>query len=234
MTTRAFRITLLISMGWMIALTGGFFGPGVSEAMPLNAVNSSLQPYPEQKRFLVAHLEGDERDGDDGHKRDCERKSYKSLKSRKGKCRPLKKLEVNKRHELKFGAIVSNRTGETRVVIDPVTGNKTVFAGVDLGGSSGPAVFEVEGQPNRRFVVTLPRQIVMTGKAGKGHQVTELIAYLPSNRGPKSRNGDGSAFGYLGNDGKAKLFVGGTMLFGPRQPVGKFKAPFDVIVDYVP
>lgn len=230
MTTRAFRITLLLSMGWMMALTGGFFGSGVSEAMPLNAVNFSLQPDPEKKRFLVAYLEEDERD-DHKHKKDCKRKSYKS---RKGKCRPLKKLQVNKVHELKFGAIVSNGTGGTRIIIDPVTGNKIVFAGIDLGGGSGPAVFEVKGQPNRRFIITLPRQIMLTGKAGSEHRISELIAYLPSNRGPKSRKGDGSAIGYLGRDGKAKLYVGGTLSLDPKKPTGKLYATFDVFVDYVP
>ncbi|GJL77925.1 MAG: hypothetical protein NPINA01_09140 [Nitrospinaceae bacterium] len=164
--------------------------------------------------------------GDD--EKDCE------AKDRRGKCRPLKQLKVNSLHSLQFGEIVSNSGRGARVVIDPVTGSKVVYSGVALGGRYGPAEFELQGQPNKRFVITLPRQIVLTGGNGGGARVSELIAYLPSSRAGKSRKKDGNVFGSFGRDGKARLLVGGTLSLDSDRVTGNFKAPLDVFVDYLP
>jgi uncharacterized protein DUF4402 len=157
-------------------------------------------------------------------------------RDRRGKCRPLAKLEVNSLHSLQFGDIVSNSAGGVgaKVVINPVTGGKIVYTGVNLGGRYGPAEFELKGQPNKRFVITLPREVTMTGGRGGGARVSELVAYLPSTRATKFLKNGGSIAGLFGRDGKAKLLVGGTLLLDSGRVTGNFTAPLDVFIDYLP
>lgn len=181
---------------------------------------------PNQGAWLrLASIDDDE---DHEHKKDCEKRD------RRGKCRSLKKLEVHNLHSLQFGNLVSNSGEGARVVINPATGSKVVFAGVALGGRHGPAEFELQGQPNKRFVITLPREVVMTVGSGGGARISELVAYLPSRRERQSRKKDGNIFGSFGRDGKAKLLVGGTLVLDSGRVTGNFTAPLNVFVDYLP
>ncbi len=169
-----------------------------------------------------------EHDGD-RHKRYCKRRERRGEE-----CRPLKRLRVRPLHKLQFGDMVSSPGGGVRVVIDPVTGSKSVFGSVNLGGKHGPAEFVLKGRPDHRFEVILPREIFLAGKTGPGPRVSGFTAHLTPNRTGSSGNDGGSLIGHFGRDGKAKLIVGGTLYLDSSRQIGRFNAPFDVFVDYLP
>lgn len=215
-----------------LVVTPSFSSEILNQKQNVEAVNPNRNVWLRLASVDDDHDYDDDHDHNDSghkHKKDCDRRD------RRGECRPLNKLKVNSLHKLQFGDIVSNSTqGQgARVVIDPVTGSKVVHSGVALGGRYGPAEFEIKGQPNKRFAITLPRQIVMTGKTGGGARVSELVAYLPSSRSSSTKD-NGNLIGQLGRNGKAKLLVGGTLYLDSGRVTGSFKALLDVFVDYLP
>lgn len=146
------------------------------------------------------------------------------------------KLLVRTLRNLQFGDVIPIRQGLV-VVIEPATGNKTVLEGIDGGGRYGPAKFEVKGQPNKQFVVTLPDQIVMLG-TGIRSELSSFTAYLPPDQGtspnssgPKTSMRD--VVGSLDQYGKAIILVGGKFVSRGRQ-AGIGMCVFSVFVDYLP
>ena len=229
---------LIINAAWLLLLfsTPLYAGNSIvaiplfdSEIIPQKNIPQSFNSSGKTRLQLASiSIDGD-KDDDKDKDRECERRNYR------GKCKPIKKLKVRNLHKLQFGETAPNRSGGTRVVIEPRTGSKKVFKGVNLGGEHGPAEFELKGQPNKRFVVDIPEKIVLQGKAGRGPRVSKFTAYLASNnRSKHSKKRKRQLIGHLGRDGKAKLLIGGTLFLKKGRMTGKFKAPCDVFVEYLP
>lgn len=162
-------------------------------------------------------------DKDKDKDEDCERRSGKK------NCRQ-KKLTIKRKRPLLFGIIAAQQYHVTQVVISPVTGNKTVIGGPNLGGIYGPAKFEVKGKPGKSFVITLPSQIVLSGQFGGSVQASSLTVYLPFNQPPVPV---GTLIGRLGQNGKSTVLIGGTLVVNPGQRGGKYTGTFPLYVDYL-
>ena len=138
----------------------------------------------------------------------------------KGDKRPL---AVEQLEELAFGRITSDPSASGAVLIDPVTGSKKLLGGaVDLGGEHSRAEFLITGEPDARFVITLPdeRKIKSEGTGGAGTATVTDFESHPERTAA------------LGRDGRATVYLGATLKFKPGQPAGKYQSPLDILVEY--
>ncbi len=138
----------------------------------------------------------------------------------KGDKRPL---NVEQLEELAFGRITSDPSASGAVLIDPVSGNKTLLGGaVDLGGEHSRAEFLITGEPEARFVITLPdqRKIKSEGSGGPGTATVTDFASHPERSAA------------LGRNGRATVYLGATLKFKPGQPAGKYQSALDILVEY--
>ena len=132
-----------------------------------------------------------------------------------------KPLSVILLQDLDYALVGSTNVSGT-VTIDSVTGTKSVSGGVlDFGGIHSRAYFEIHGEKNRSFTITLPASLTITAPGG----ATTTITGFEST----------PAFtGTLANNGKAFVYVGGVLQVGASQVDGAYNNIFDVTVDYIP
>ncbi len=228
------RVTLKTVLAVNIVLVFSFF------PIPLHAYNGLVaNTFPQLETFnqqqvqeiankniwlRLASNNGDkDKDKDKDKDEDCQRRKGKR------KCKQ-KKLTIKRKRPLRFGIVAAQQYHVTQVVISPVTGNKTVFGGPNLGGIYGPAKFVVKGKPGKSFVITLPSQIVLSGQFGGNLQASSLTVYLPFNQPPVPV---GTLVGRLGQNGKATVLIGGTLLVNPGQRGGRYVGSFPLYADYL-
>ncbi len=124
--------------------------------------------------------------------------------------------------DLKFGKITPDSILGGQVAVEPASGTKQTLGGAfDLGGFHTRARLEIQGEPGRQFVITLPDQISVPGPNGGSVTLSHFQSY-PSD------------IGTLRPDGRATVYVGATAQFQPGQPSGVYRATVDVFVDYLP
>lgn len=139
-----------------------------------------------------------------------------------GRALLLVPLTLVKVDDLEFGTIIPTNLSGT-VVINPVTGARTVAGGV-TGVASDPgqrAYFAGAGSPNQLVIVTVTAPAALTSIAG---DTLPVIALLPD--GPPLRTIDPvtRAF-YFG--------VGGIIQVNANQPEGFYQSTFDVTANYL-
>lgn len=126
--------------------------------------------------------------------------------------------------DLRFGHVVRSSTAGT-VLYDPSTNVRTPAGGVTLNAADagGVAVFDVEGEKNYGYHVTVPTTpITITLVGGSATMtVTAFTTNLVSNNGS------------IPSSGKTQFKVGGTLNVGVDQAEGDYTGPFDVIVAYL-
>jgi hypothetical protein len=119
---------------------------------------------------------------------------------------------------LDFGSLGVATTSGTATV--DANGIKTVSAGIlDLGGVALPAVFQITGEKNVVFTITLPASATINPIAGAGVLLTDFQS-TPS------------LTGILDNTGKATVTVGATINLSPGMPESTYSGPFDIQVSY--
>ncbi len=125
---------------------------------------------------------------------------------------------------LNFGRIVADSLSGGTVVIDASTGNKTVIGSItEIIGGHSRGVFEVTGDPSSDFTITLPTELIISGKVGGGVQTIRLTNFTSSP----------SATGITGPDGRAIVFIGATASLIPGQPGSIYNNAVNVFVDYL-
>lgn len=123
---------------------------------------------------------------------------------------------------LNFGTISRSSTAGT--VIVPISGDRTSTGGVGVLGSSSfsRAAFNVTGENNASFNITLPTngtvQLTRTG----GSEKMAVDNFLSSAGTTAS----------LSATGTASFVVGATMTVGADQPAGEYKGSFVITVAY--
>lgn len=119
-------------------------------------------------------------------------------------------------------ALVGSTNASGTVTIDSATGTKTVAGGVlDFGGIHSRAYFEIHGEKNRSFTITLPASVTITSAGG----ATTTITGFEST----------PAFtGTLAGNGKAFVYVGAVLQVGASQLDGIYNNLFDITVNYTP
>lgn len=106
------------------------------------------------------------------------------------------------------------------VTID-VDGSRTTTGGatVNSNTSATPATYEVTGDPNALYSITLPETVVITSSAGDSMVVDTFIS-------------SPIASGQLDSGGRQNLTVGATMRVGSFQPFGAYSGVMATTVEY--
>lgn len=119
-------------------------------------------------------------------------------------------------------ALVASTTTAGTITIDSATGTKTASGGaISLGGLHTRAYFQISGEKNTSFSITLPASITITAPGG----ATTTITGFEST----------PAFtGTLDSSGKAYVYVGAVLQVGAGQTSGLYSSIFDITVDYLP
>jgi hypothetical protein len=127
-----------------------------------------------------------------------------------------------------------NFVAETGIVFGDITSSSipgTVSIGTDAsrvttGGvtvnsntSGTPALYEVSGDPNATYSITLPASVVLTSAAGDS-MVVDRFTSIPGNNGQ------------LDSSGLQKVNVGGTLHVDSFQPFGAYRGIMSTTVDY--
>ncbi|MBT8440268.1 MAG: DUF4402 domain-containing protein [Gammaproteobacteria bacterium] len=107
-----------------------------------------------------------------------------------------------------------------RIIID-VDGSRVSTGGatINTNTSGTPANFEISGDPNALYIITLPSSVVITSAAGDSMTVDNFTS-LPA------------ANGQLDPSGRQNLNVGATMNVGSFQPFGAYRGLMTTTVEY--
>ena len=127
-------------------------------------------------------------------------------------------LRIEVIDDLRFGrvTIAANRGGE--IILDPQTGNWRMQGGVyDLGGHRGRAEFSVRGKPGTEFAISLPTTLDLAGN-GPPMTVSDLASYP-------------TKAGVVGPDGRATIYVGGTLRIRAKEAPGDYRGSLQVYLD---
>ena len=131
-------------------------------------------------------------------------------------------IAVSNTQALAFGKFVAGSGGSVTV---NASGARSATGSVFLVSSGGGAVaqFNVTGDPNATYAVTLPADDVVTITiTGGGSSSMAVNSFISS---PAST-------GTLSAAGAQALKVGATLTVGAGQAVGNYSGTFDVIVVY--
>ena len=118
-----------------------------------------------------------------------------------------------------FGDIgASSIPGTVSIGVD---GSRTSTGGTTVNSNTTgtPAKFEVSGDPNALYIITLPTSIVITSPAGDSITVDNFVS-MPS------------ANGQLDPAGRQSLNVGATMNVDSFQPFGAYRGIMATTVEY--
>lgn len=132
---------------------------------------------------------------------------------------PGKPITIKWLQDLEFGTLAGDVAFAGTATINPVTGTKSVTGGVyDFGGISSPAMFNVRGDKDSTFAVTLPASVTLTS----GSNTMTLGNFTSSP----------STVGVFDSSGRSTITVGATLQVGAGQAAGAYTGVFTVTVDY--
>jgi hypothetical protein len=118
-----------------------------------------------------------------------------------------------------FGDIgASSIPGTVSIGVD---GSRTSTGGTTVNSNTTgtPAKFEVSGDPNALYIITLPTSIVITSLAGDSMTVDKFVSEPSDN-------------GQLDPGGRQNINIGATMNVGSFQPFGAYRGTMATTVEY--
>ena len=118
-----------------------------------------------------------------------------------------------------FGDISSSSSVGTVTI--GTDGSRTTTGGVSVNTNTlgSPALYEVSGDPNAFYNITLPDSIVLTSAAGNNMTVSNF-------------NSIPAASGQLDASGRQNLNVGATLVVGSFQPFGAYSGIMATTIEY--
>ena len=118
-----------------------------------------------------------------------------------------------------FGDISSSSSAGTVTI--GTDGSRTTSGGatVNTNTSGTPALYQVSGDPNAYFSITLPDSIVLTSAAGNKMTVSNFNSVPATN-------------GQLDAGGRQNLNVGATLGVGSFQPFGAYSGIMTTTIEY--
>ncbi len=118
-----------------------------------------------------------------------------------------------------FGDIASSSIPGTITI--GTDGSRVVTGGVTVNRNTNgaPALYEVSGDPNAFYVVTLPDSVVLTSAAGNNMIVSNFNSVPASN-------------GQLDGAGRQNMYVGATLGVGSFQPFGSYSGVMATTIEY--
>ena len=128
-------------------------------------------------------------------------------------------ITLTNRSGMVFGDISASNTPGT-IVLNP-DGSRQATGGASFSSTagSGPAVFDVAGEPNTTYAITLPITVILTEPNG-GSMVVNDFTSQP----------DGT--GLTDTGGQQSLFVGATLNVGSNQITGSYSGIMSVTIGY--
>ena len=101
------------------------------------------------------------------------------------------------------------------------SGTRTTTGGAFINSSvaGNPATFDVQGDANATYAITLPTSVVLTGSSS-GSMVVDSFTSTPSGTG------------LLDSTANETLFVAGTLNVGSNQAYGSYTGQMTVTVAY--
>ena len=128
-------------------------------------------------------------------------------------------VNIVARNGIVFGDIGAGAIPGT-VTID-VDGSRTSTGGASINSNTSgtPASFEVSGDPNALYVITLPDSVLITSASGDSMKVDRFTS-APS------------AGGQLDSSGRQTLNVGARMNVDSFQPFGSYRGIMETTVEY--
>ena len=128
-------------------------------------------------------------------------------------------IALTNQSDMVFGDIASSNAPGTVVLSPSGALNSSGGATINSTVSGGPAVFDVRGDPNAVYVITLPASVVMTAPAGST-MVVDRFTSMPGNEG------------LTDSGGQQVLFIGGTLNVGSNQVFGSYIGTMSVTVEF--
>jgi len=118
-----------------------------------------------------------------------------------------------------FGDIASSSIPGTITI--GTDASRTTSGGVTVNSNTSgtPALYEVSGDPNATYSVTLPSSVTLTSVAGDS-MVVNRFSSIPNESGQ------------LDAGGSQNMNIGATLNVGSFQPFGAYKGTMSTTVDY--
>jgi hypothetical protein len=118
-----------------------------------------------------------------------------------------------------FGDISSSSVAGT-IVLTP-SGSRTTTGGptINTSTTASPAAFDVQGDVNATYAITLPVSVVLNGSSS-GSMVVDSFTSSPTSTG------------VLDGTGRQILYVGGSLKVGSNQVFGSYSGQMTVTVAY--
>lgn len=133
-------------------------------------------------------------------------------------------VAIHKERDLEFGAIVASASSGTCVITAASSTTRSATGGVTLTDQGGltpaSAEFDVTGNPNFTYTITLPNSVTITNTTGNNETMT-ITDMTKSNQGPQ-----------LNGQGTETWWAGGTLNVAADQAAGRYTGTFDVGVAY--
>lgn len=133
-------------------------------------------------------------------------------------------IQLASTHALRFGIIASPSVAST-LIVDSFWGHQA-SAGLIFFGDEHFGIFQVTGQANRTYALTLPSQPVeLSNGSGGTMTVTDFTAYFENgsnNQLNSTLNASGSEF----------VRVGATLNIGANQPSGVYLGSYTATAAY--
>lgn len=128
-------------------------------------------------------------------------------------------IQSNNISNLIFGDISSSASSGT-VVLNP-TGSRVATGGVTINTAvpGSTAAFDVTGDPNATYAITLPASVTLTSSSGNS-MLVDTFNSLPS------------ISGMLDGSGQQALQVGATLNVASNQIFGSYSGVMSVTVEY--
>ncbi|MEM1053307.1 MAG: DUF4402 domain-containing protein, partial [Pseudomonadota bacterium] len=115
------------------------------------------------------------------------------------------KLEITIESDMDFGRVVLLGEGEGRVMLDPITGKKTLIGSVDdLGGMPFAGRAVITGAPFQAVLVNLPNEVSMRDVNGGNARIRDFVTDL-------------EGFPTLDSNGRLEFSFSATLVLGQNQ-----------------
>ena len=131
----------------------------------------------------------------------------------------ISSLGITTLNGLSFGDISASAIAGTIVMSPNGTRSATGGASFNSSGPGSPATFDIQGDANATYSITLPASVVLTD----GSSNTMVVDSFSSSPTPS---------GVLDGSGQQTLFVGATLNVGSNQAFGSYSGLMSVTVAY--
>lgn len=139
-----------------------------------------------------------------------------------GNGRPnCQRLNITIESDIDFGRVVLLGDGESRVILDLATGEKTLIGDVDdLGGMPFTGRATITGAPFEQVMISLPSEVSMRDNQGGNAIIRDFVS-------------DVDSFAVLDSFGQLEFRFSGTLVLGAdQQAAGNLRGRVPISVEY--